>query len=125
MIRLIKPEEIPTQLAKFKSKYPWAPDPQWEGVLVKTNGDGNIVAIAELQQRVLIATLDGDTPRYTDEMMAAVDGWLARGNINQYEFEVPEANERMIKFLEGNGLKPTERAAYRMYVVKRYPDANR
>lgn len=121
MIRLIKPEEVPAQLEKFRAKYPWAPEPQWTGVLVEADGDDKIVAIAEIQVRVLVATVDGDTPRATADMMAAVDGWLCGRGYNQYEFEVPNHNKKFQKFIEGPKykMKPVKRLPHRLYLVRR------
>ena len=121
MIRLIKPEEIPAQLEKFKAKYPWAPEPQWEGVLVNLNGDDEIVAMAEIQVRTLVATVDGDTPRAVADMMAAVDGLLFGRGINHYEFEVPNHNKKFQKFIEGPKfkMKAVKRLPHRLYLVRR------
>ena len=121
MIRPIKAEEIEERRKKFKEKYPWAPEPQWEGVLVKVDSENQVVAMAELQYRVLVATCDGDTPRDTNEMMAALDGWLGGLGVHRYEFEVPEWNEKFNKFLQDNGIKPVERIPCRLYIMERYP----
>lgn len=121
MIRFIKEEEISSEQAKYKEKYPWAAEPYWPGVLVVVdNTTGQIVGRAEIQSRVLVGMLDADSPAAVHETIAAVDGWLAGRNVSQYEFIVPNGNERFQKAIEKHyGYAQQEVSPSKIFFVKR------
>ena len=120
MIRLIKPEEVPAQKEKFFAKYPWAQEPQWKGVYVIVDDEGKISAMAELQIRALVATVDGDKPADVVEMCGAMDGLLFTLGHHVYEFQVPKKNKRFRNFIEKRyKLKPVAQLPHSLYLVRR------
>ena len=95
--RRIHEDEIPAQKEKFASKYPWAPEPNWAVVWVRTEND-SITGMVEVQQRVLVATLDADNVMAARDLIAWVDGALSM--YNSYEFMVPNSNVSFQEIIE-------------------------
>lgn len=117
--RKIRPEEIPEAREKFSRAYPWAPEPQWDGVSVKVR-DGEVVAMYELQYRVLVNNFYAKTPADARDTMYDVDAVLRTAGIAQYELLVPKENERLIKALRRFGLTPFEHERpHVLFVVRR------
>ena len=116
--RKLLPEEVSQQRDKFKNKYPWAAEPNWSSVWCRVEG-GEITAIADVQLKVLVANLDADSPEAAYGIINWVDGML--NTYVQYEFEVPNSNERFQSALEKHfGLKASPEFPRKLYIVNRY-----
>ena len=114
--RRIHQDEIPMQREKFAAKYPWAPEPNWPTVWVRVK-DGQVTGMVEVQQRILVATLDADDALAVRDMIVWIDGALSM--YNSWECIVPEANVSFQRCVEKHfGITPMKHPGV-LYIVDR------
>lgn len=114
--RLIKPEEIADAKAKWKKDFDWAAEPQWEAVWVREQ-NGEITGFVGFQQRIVVEPLWADNPFAAADLIAWVDGAL--NTYKEYEFQVPDDNERFQRLIEGRyGVEGHKEKPHKVYQVK-------
>lgn len=120
MLRKIREDEIPAERDRYLAKYPWAGEPNWASVMVLTNKNDKVVGMAEVQVRPLVASLDADRPADVKALVDAIDGYLAGAGISQYEFIVPNQNEKFQRMIDKHyGYTSVEELPSRVYFVRR------
>lgn len=116
--RKVRAAEVPELWRKMKEKYPWAAEPAWEGVYVKTVG-GQIRAMWGLQQKCQVEPLDADEPIDARDAIAGIAIALAMTGIKQFEFFVPNENERFQQAIEKHyGIEGHTEMPGKYYFVK-------
>ena len=115
--RRIKPEEIEEAKRLAKEQLPWSAEPQWNSVYVRMDDDV-LTGFVGFQLRTVVEPLYANTPRVANELITWADGFL--NTYNQYEFVVPDCNERFQKVLENHfGLEGKRELPGKIYFVKR------
>lgn len=122
--RLIKPEEVEEAERLFSEKYPWAGLPNWNSTSVRVQ-DGKITGLVDIQQRITVGNLVAfdDSVLTTIGLIERVDQVLQQ--FQEYEFIVPDKNEKFQKFLlEKYGLEGEVEVPHKLYRVIREPKEN-
>lgn len=115
--RLIKPEEIEEAQRAIKDQLPWAGEPQWNSVYVRTEDDV-LTGFVGFQMKVVVEPLYANTPRVANELITWADGFL--NTYNQYEMFVPDCNPRFQQVLENHfGLTGKRELPGKIYFVRR------
>ena len=115
--RLIKPEELEEAKRVLKEQLPWVGEPAWGSVYVRLE-DGVLTGFVGFQTRVVVEPLYAETPKAAHELIAWADGYL--NQYPQYEFIVPDRNEKFQRVIENHyGIEGERELPGKIYFIKR------
>lgn len=115
-VRKVRPEEVPVLREKFSAKWPWAAEPQWNGVFVLER-DGIVRGFVGFQVRLLVEPLYAEDALTARDLIVWTDG---RMGDNDYEFFVADENEPFGKAVEKHfGIEGHREVPGLTYQVKR------